>query len=213
MTYAIVQYFASSETKKITTSIAVPPVKQPREVTAVNTNTSGELVITYSDGSSQNAGRVVGRDGSGQLPTQSQVSAALIEYCSSGQCDAKQPTPQQILNAIEVYCMGGICRGANGKDATPVSTEQIMNAINNYCADGKCRGADGKSITGPMGETGATGATGAKGEATIISCVVRTVTGTTARFVAWKYPSEPDTAYRDIYKLPSWAECNNPITV
>ncbi len=31
------------------------------------------------------------------------------------------------------------------------------------------------------------------------------------RFTARKYTDEPDQSYRDLYKLPTWAECNAPI--
>ncbi|HUH58138.1 MAG TPA: hypothetical protein VL020_06455, partial [Pseudomonadales bacterium] len=84
----------------ITTSIAVPAPKAPREVKSIITNNNGELIITYTDGSTQNAGRVVGQAGKdGDVPSQAQLAAALLEYCAGGACDAKQPTQEQILAA------------------------------------------------------------------------------------------------------------------
>lgn len=214
MAYSIGKNITSdNSTPPVTTSVAAPKPTLPREVQSIATNDKGELVITYSDGTTDNAGRVVGQDGTGQLPTQAQVSAAVAEYCSSGVCDARQPSTQEILDAIEAYCANGICRGQDGTNAKPITAEQIFAAVNSYCSDGKCRGPAGQSVKGDTGATGAIGATGPRGESTQLGCVVRTSNGTTTRYVSYKYPSEPDTAYRDVYKLPVWAECVNPVTL
>lgn len=197
LTYAMVLYFNDRQAGPATTSIAVSKPAGPREVRDITTNDDGNLLITYTDGSTQNAGRVVGnngQDGVGQVPSQAQLSAALLEYCSNSRCDAKSPTQDQIFSAITAYCQGGVCKGS---DAIPVTVEQILNAVNSYCSDGRCRGTIGP--------------TGAQGENTIMACVIRTVNDVKGNYVSWKYASEPDAAYRDLYKLATWAECSSPI--
>lgn len=207
--YAIYVSITTDKTSEITTSIASPKPAAPREVKSVLTDSAGDLLITYTDGTVQNAGRVVGRDGNGQAPTQSQISAALIEYCANGRCDSKAPTQQQIIDALNIYCANGVCRGPAGAAAVPITGDQIAAAVASYCSTGVCRGEDGQSVKGDKGDQGDPGATGANGESTLISCVSRSTT----RFVAWKYVSEPDQSYRDLYKLPIWAECTNPIAI
>ena len=205
--FSMIRQLTSGE-KPLPTSIAVPPARPPREVKDVLTTNDGDLIITYTDGTEQNAGRVVGKPGDNGLsqePNQAQISAAIIEYCAGGRCDSKTPTQAQILEAIASYCAGGICRGQSGQDAAPITAEQILAAVTAYCADGRCRGADGQSITGPAGPQGE------RGDSTVMSCVMRQVNATSVRYVSWKYASEPDAAYRDIYKLPAWAECTNPV--
>lgn len=185
----------------VTTSIAVSKPDAPREVSTIITDASGYLIITYSDGSTQNAGRVKGDKGvDGQVPTSAQMAAAILDYCLNGTCDAKAPTQGDILSAIGVYCQTNTCRG---KDAKPVTPEQIAVAVTNYCADGRCVGA--------TGATGLNGTNGKNADPTMISCVIRKTNNVDTRYVAWKYTLEPVTAYRDIYKLPSWSECNQPI--
>ena len=194
MAYAII---IGSTTHKdpLPTSIAVQTPQPPREVKSITTNDDGNLIITYTDGTIQNAGRVKGDNGEGQYPTQAQLSAALIEFCSGGKCDAKEPTQEMVVKALSVYCAGGICKGADGKNVTPITAEQIATAVANYCADGRCKGA--------------VGATGLTGDTTTLSCVTRTVSNKPTNYIAWKYTLEPDTSYRDLYKLPVWAEAQN----
>lgn len=200
---AIVMQLTTDHTAQISTSIAVPKPAAPREVKSVLTDASGDLIITYTDGTTQNAGRVRGSDGSGQAPTQAQISIALIEYCTGGKCDSKTPTQQQIVDALNVYCSGGKCRGADGQSASPITAEQIASAVATFCADGRCRGADGQAVKGDKGDTGM------PGSPTVLNCVIRG----DVRYVAWKYSTETDDAYRNLYKLPTWAECTNPITL
>jgi hypothetical protein len=198
--FAMVTYFNDRNAGPVNTSIAVPTPSAPREVKDITTNGLGELIITYTDRTVQNAGKVVGQngqDGASQVPSQAQLSAALIEYCANGRCDAKLPTQEQIFSAITAYCSGGVCKGS---DATPVTTEQILAAVTAYCSSGRCTGTPG-----------ATGQTGARGESTVMACIIRSVSGGTAKYVAWRYASEANTAYRDLYKLPVWAECSDPV--
>lgn len=207
LAYAMYSFFNARQAEPITTSIAVPKPTAVREVKDIITNSSGDLIITYTDGSIQNAGRVVGQTGQdGQVPSQAQLAAALIEYCANGRCDAKSPTQEQIMQAITAYCLSGICKGSKGTDATPITADQIVAAVNTYCSDGRCRGTQGQT-----GQEGPIGPTGATGDTTVLSCVVRQTNSIDARYVAWRYTLEPDTAYRDLYKLPVWAECSNAV--
>lgn len=194
MTYAIIAGTITHQ-KPITTSIAVEKPTLTREVKEITTDNYGFLLITYSDGTVQNAGRVKGNDGEGQYPTSAQLSAALLEYCRNGKCDAKQPTQAMIISALEAYCAGGMCKGADGKNAVPITADQISTAVANYCSDGRCKGA--------------VGASGLNGDTTVLSCVTRTTNTVKSNYIAWKYTLEPDTSYRDLYKLPVWAEAQN----
>lgn len=79
------------------------------------------------------------------------------------------------------------------------------------------------SLIGPKGDTGATGATGmqgpqgeqglagANGQDVMLSCVIRGDSLTSTKYISWKYTIETDSQYRDLYKLPTWAECVNPV--
>ena len=189
---------------EISTSLAVPRPPAPREVkSALTDSKSGDLIITYTDGSTQNAGHVVGY---GQAPTQAQISAALLEYCADGRCDGQAPTQQQIVDALTLYCADGICKGKDGAAGIPITAEQIATAVSSYCADGRCRGADGQSV---KGDTGEIGPRGPAGQDAVLSCVTRSLNNGTANFIAWKYKDEADGEYRNLYKLPSWAEASN----
>jgi len=192
----------------ISTSLAVPKPPAPREVKSVLTDNAGDLIISYTDGSSQNAGHVVGKSGDGQAPTQAQISAALAEYCANGRCDGQAPTQQEIVDALNLYCVGGICKGKEGSAGVPITAEQISVAVSSYCADGRCRGADGRSVKGDPGETGPQGPAGPP---TTINCVKRVVNSKSSNFIAWKYDAEPDADFRNLYKLPDWAEAVNCI--
>lgn len=139
---------------EISTSLAVPRPPVPREVESVLTDNAGDLIISYTDGTTQNAGHVVGKSGDGLAPTQAQISAALAEYCANGQCDGQAPTQQEIVDALNLYCVGGICKGKEGAAGVPITAEQISVAVSSYCADGRCRGADGASVKGDTGDIG-----------------------------------------------------------
>lgn len=201
---------STTDRSDISTSIAVPRPPAPREVKSVLTDRSGDLIISYTDGTTQNAGHVVGRSGDGQAPTQAQISAALAEYCANGRCDGQAPTQQEIVDALNLYCVGGVCKGKDGTAGAPITAEQISVAVSSYCADGRCRGADGASV---KGDTGEIGPQGPAGPPTTISCVKRLVSSKAANFIAWKYATEPDANFRNLYKLPDWAEAVNCINL
>lgn len=83
-------------------------------------------------------------------------------------------------------------------------------------------GADGVSIKGDKGETGAVGAKGeqgiqgvpgASGRTPVIGCVIRTVNNVPVNYIAWKYSDEADSAYRNLYRVPSWAQAEGCVEV
>lgn len=108
----------------------------------------------------------------GPAPTQTQVRAAVADYCAGDRCKPVV-TRSQVNQAVANYCANGACRGrdgvstdgtdgkpgADGTDGTdgtdgppgPGPTdEQIAQAVADYCADSKCvgkPGADGKDGT------------------------------------------------------------------
>lgn len=191
--------------RQVTTSIAAPTAT-PREIDSTTIDSSGNLIITYSDGSVSNVGRVVGESGEGLYPTQEQLDDAVLRYCADGRCDADNPTQTQVLQAVATYCSNGTCRGKDGQRGPAPTAEQLQAAVTAYCSNGQCRGA-----TGLQGPAGATGAQGAPGRTPQMACVQRTTNNTPTRYVAWKYTDEPNSAYRDLYQLPPWAQCTNPV--
>lgn len=160
---------------------------------------NGSLVLTYEDGTTRTVGNVTGATGAvGPAPTQAEIAVAVANYCGSGRCDAKNPSAEQVAAAVFNYCsVNGGCRGEAGQNGRDVTTEQIMAAVSQYCADGRC--------TGPAGPVGATGAAGSDGRSSVLSCVIRD----DAQYVAWKYDTEANSAYRDLYQLPPLAQGSN----
>lgn len=153
-----------------------------------------------------------GRDGEDATPEQ--IYRAVSQYCERNNCG--DVSYQEIALAVMSYCSGGKCtgeQGADGKDAKEITQQQIQNAVVSYCSSGACRGADGQSIKGDTGAVGPAGAIGPRGEGTDLGCVIRQVNGSQVKYISWKYISEPTSAYRDLYKLPTWAECTNPIMI
>lgn len=156
---------------------------------------NGNLNFVYTDGTTVNVGHVVGKDAVALGPTDTQIAEAVSSYCSDGQCDGKLPTPEQVAAAVTQYCSNGSCLGAPGQNAT---ASQVMAAVAQYCGTGAC--------TGPQG---ATGAAGPNGLSTSMACVIRMTNNIKTQYVAWKYTIEPSSAYRDLYKLPVWAQGSN----
>lgn len=173
-------------------------VKPDHTIKSAVVDDKGDLILTYKDGSTSNAGHVVGPrgdTGSTLGPTDSQVAAAVATYCANGNCDGKAPTPEQVATAVSDYCANNACKGADGKSVTP---DMVMAAVASYCANGAC-----------VGPAGATGPTGKDGRTTQMACVIRTTNNIATQYVAWKYTDEADSAYRDLYKLPVWAQGSN----
>lgn len=166
----------------------------------------GKLLLTYEDGTQRTVGDVSGVQGlqgeAGPGPSQAEIAIAVANYCGGGRCDAKAPTADQVATAVYNYCSSrNDCKGATGDagatgaDGANATNEQIMAAVQQYCSSGRC--------TGPQG---AQGVAGADGKSTVMSCVIRETNSLPTQYVAWKYETEPNSAYRDLYKLPAWAQ-------
>lgn len=174
--------------------------KPSNNVKDASVTDDGYLLLTYEDGTQRKVGNVVGVQGAsgsaGSSPTQAEIALAILNYCGDGRCDAKSPSTEQVANAVLNYCtVRGSCVGANGADGASVTTAQVMDAVAQYCIDGRCNGPQGVQ-----------GVAGVNGRATVMSCVVRTTNTLDTQYVAWKYNDEAYTAYRDLYKLPTWAQ-------
>lgn len=185
--------------EKTTTTAGIEVVKPVNSVVDAQITDDGNLIVIYADGTSKDAGYVVGfkgdkgDDGQGLPPTQAQVALAVQEYCSSGVCDGKNPTPSQVASAVSSYCSENNCRGENGSDGSDgqnATPEQIMVAVANYCSDGRCRGE--------KGDRGVQGIAGENGIPVVMSCVIRD----DGEYVAWKYENQADSLYKNLYEIP-----------
>lgn len=182
-------------------SVNVGPVKvskPARGVEKLTINDKGELVVSYTDGEQATVGRVVGDTGaSGVGPSQEEIAFAVVQYCAGGRCDGRSPTTEQVIQAVVSYCQSGACKGdkgdtgatgATGEAGSSATPEEIAQAVSDYCAANN-------GCQGPQGATGVSGAQGAPGEPVQLSCVISQGN----QYIAWKYASEPNTAYRLLY--------------
>ena len=147
-------------------------------------------------------------------PTSAQVFSALAMYCSDGRCDGVAPTAPQIAQAVQAYCAAHTCRGEAGKDGSNATSLMVAQAVASYCVGDTCRGPTGYTGSdGPQGPPGVgnVGPTGPQGRAPVLSCVVRTLNNTAVNYIAWRYEDEADLAYRDLYRLPTWAQAEGCI--
>lgn len=135
------------------------------------------------------------------------IQQAVRDYCTDGRCDGDRPTVDQITQAVVAYCSDSKCKGRDGRDAPFITEQQIASAVATYCTDSKCVGPKGDSVAGQDGINGTNGRTPK------ISCVSRPLNNATARYIAWKYEDEADDAYRNLYKLPTWAEASDCVDV
>ena len=204
--------FNLSPGEEVVTSGGITVAKPTNNIKDARLNDRGFLVVEYEDGTTREVGYIVGprgESGSSIAPTEAQVAAAVVSYCTTnGRCDPRSPSAEQVAIAVSDYCSTrNNCtgptgatgsNGANGQDGQSATTEQIMLAVQNYCADGRC--------TGP---TGSQGLPGANGQDPVMSCVIREANGIDRQYVAWRYAVEPDTAYKDLYLLPVWAQGSN----
>lgn len=187
----------------------IPPgitVEKPAvEISSVNVNEEGDLIVRYSDNTSQNLGKV-----RADTPTADVISAAVASYCKTNKCDGYPPSQGDVLAAVTQYCANGICRGEGGvagTNAPPITADQILAQVAAYCSDNnRCRG-----------ETGATGTAGANGtnaRQPIWACVLTTENNNDVRYYTQKYADEPDSAYLTWEyrsRLPAWFVPNSCI--
>jgi hypothetical protein len=134
----------------------------------------------------------------GRSPTPEEIAQAVANYCATtGACLGQIPTEAVVFAAVSQFCANNACQGTAGLNATPAD---VQLAVNSYCSNGSCIGAQGIA-----------GINGTNGESPQLQCVIRLVTDVSTNFIAWKLPSEPNTSYRDLYKLPTWASCISPV--
>jgi len=134
----------------------------------------------------------------GRSPTPAEIAQSVADYCATtGTCVGQIPTQAVVFAAVSQFCGNNACQGVAGLNATPAD---VQLAVTGYCDKGAC-----------IGPQGLTGLKGANGETPQLQCVTRLVTTVKTNFIAWKLPSQPNTAYIDLYKLPKWAECLNPV--
>lgn len=181
--------------------------KPSNNVKDASISDDGYLVLVYEDGTERRVGNILGLPGSqgapgenGRSPSQAEIALAVVNYCADGRCDAKQPTADQVATAVYSYCsIRNSCKGETGATGASVTTDQIMAAVTQYCNDGRC--------IGPTGAQGVAGAPGADGKSAVMACVTRD----NGSYVAWKYETEPNSAYRDLYEIPKLSTGSNCI--
>lgn len=165
---------------------------------------------TIAPGSPGEQGEKGEKGDQGPPPTPEQIKTAVYQYCAeTGVCDGQQPSLAVVFAAVTKFCDNGACKGEsgkNGKDGRDVTATDIQTAVNNYCANGNCKGSKGET-----GSTGPAGSSGSNGKTPLINCVIRTSNNVATRYVAWKYSDQANSEYKDLYKLPTWAECLNPV--
>nr|DAV95617.1 MAG TPA: hypothetical protein [Caudoviricetes sp.] len=195
--------------QSVTISGGVKVEKPVTSITNAQVDKNGNLVVYYSDGEARNVGSVIGTSGKdgadGRAPTATEIAVAVKAYCITNQC-SESPTSAQVSAAVASYCASGNCKGGDGKNA---SDEQVAAAVARYCANGKCKGETGATgATGAAGLSGLNGANGTDGQSPVLACVdVKDNSGNQTSWIAWKYPSEQNGAYRRLYKIDHQPNC------
>ena len=152
--------------------------KDGRSVTLASVNSDGQLVITYSDGSSVNLDKLVGINGiDGVSISNSAINdkGELIITYSNGQiCNLGKVVGVDGKNGINGINGSDGNNGKNGQDGISVvkseinSNGELVVTYSNSVIDnlGKVVGSDGaKGDKGEKGDTGAQGEKGEKGDA------------------------------------------------
>lgn len=152
--------------------------KDGRSITLASVNSEGQLVITYSDGSSVNLDKLVGINGiDGVSISNSSINdkGELIITYSNGQiCNLGKVVGVDGKNGINGINGSDGNNGKNGQDGISVvkseinSNGELVVTYSNSVIDnlGKVVGSDGaKGEKGDKGDTGARGEKGEKGDA------------------------------------------------
>lgn len=152
--------------------------KDGRSITLASVNSEGQLVITYSDGSSVNLDKLVGINGiEGVSISNSAINdkGELIITYSNGQiCNLGKVVGVDGKNGINGINGSDGNNGKNGQDGISVvkseinSNGELVVTYSNSVIDnlGKVIGSDGaKGEKGDKGDTGARGEKGEKGDA------------------------------------------------
>lgn len=194
--------------QSVTISGGAKVEKPVTSITNAQVDKNGDLVVYYSSGESRNVGQVLGSNGrDGRTPSNSEIQVAVKAYCSTNKC-SESPTSAQVMTAVASYCDGSKCKGTDGKSA---SDDQVALAVAKYCASGKCKGDTGAAgVDGANGVNGVNGQNGTDGKSPILNCVnIKDNSGNQTSWVAWKYETEQDSAYRRMYKIAGDSSCIN----
>lgn len=192
--------------QSVTISGGAKVEKPVTSITNAQVDKNGNLVVYYSSGESRNVGQVLGSNGrDGRTPSNSEIQIAVKAYCLTNKC-SESPTSAQVMTAVSSYCDSSKCKGTNGKSA---SDDQVALAVAKYCANGKCKGDTGAAgVDGANGTNGINGQNGADGQSPVLACVdVKDDSGNQTSWIAWKYPSEQNGAYRRLYKIDHQPNC------
>ena len=215
--YSLYRVVTLEPGQKTTIVPGVTVEKPDKSVRDTYVSEANELIVVYSDGTTNNLGSYRGkdgRDGANATLSDIDVQRAVSQYCSNGRCDAKRPSPDVVLASVLQAC-GGECRGEKGKDAPVVTNEQIYAQVLAYCGDGRCKGETGATgATGAAGANGLNGTNGVDGRTQQLACIITTENNTMVRYYSAKYTDEPDSAYLTwAYRsrLPQWFQPNDCI--
>ena len=204
--YALYRVVTAEPGEKITLAPGVTIQKEARGIASITRDPeTKDIIVNYTDGTTQNLGHVSpiqGEPGEDAIISPEIIATAVSVYCDNGRCEGRSVTPADVAFAVQDYCSDNSCRGVDGRDGKDavVTSDMVASAVATYCSGGLCKG-----------EKGDAGAPGTNASPNDMACVIRTVNGIDTRFVAWKLRSESNTAYRDVYKLPVWAECTDPV--
>lgn len=194
--------------QSVTISGGTKVEKPVTSITNAQVDKNGDLVVYYSSGESRNVGQVLGSNGEdGRPPSNSEIQVAVKAYCSTNKC-SESPTSAQVMAAVSSYCADNKCKGVEGKST---SDDQVALAVAKYCANGKCKGDTGEAgANGTNGINGTNGVDGVNGKSPILNCVnIKDNSGNQTSWVAWKYETEQDSAYRRMYKIAGDSTCIN----
>lgn len=140
-------------------------------ISKLSINESGQLVVTYTDGSSNTVGAVVGPKGDPGEPGTDGVSIVSVEQTTTSTESSGRNVIQVKLsngNVFEFVVTNGAKgdTGENGANITVINTEKIDGVTTITFSDStSIQIADGQDgATGPQGEKGEKGDTGPQGE-------------------------------------------------
>jgi hypothetical protein len=71
------------------------------------------------------------------------VASYLARFPPKDGEDAPPPSDAQVFAAVIDYCSGDACRGDDGADAEPLTQAEIDAAFTRFCGGGACQGDDG----------------------------------------------------------------------
>lgn len=194
--------------QSVTISGGTKVEKPVTSITNAQVDKNGDLVVYYSSGESRNVGQVLGSNGrDGRTPSNGEIQVAVKAYCLTNKC-SEPTTSAQVMSAVASYCDNSKCKGIDGKGA---SDDQVALAVAKYCASGKCKGDTGAAgVDGANGTNGVNGQNGADGKSPILNCVnIKDNSGNQTSWVAWKYETEQDSAYKRMYKIAGDSTCIN----